>query len=357
MTRHRGADISTPRNNMYDATTTHFRNAFKSRVSKVRELGPGVLLCVTVATAAQFLAQHYGAPQMLFALLLGIAFHFLTEEGKCNPGIEFSAKKVLRFGVALLGLRVTLDEMMSLGWEMLALVACGVVLTIAFGIGVSKLLGRRVRFGTLTGGAVAICGASAALAIAAVLPKSEHGERDTIFTVIAVTAFSTIAMVAYPLIASLSGLDDKLAGIFLGGTIHDVAQVVGAGYAISPESGDVATITKLLRVALLVPVVLTLSLYFRRHGGSEAKSLPFPLFVVGFCVCVAVNSAGFAPNIVLEGLNELSGWLLVTAIAALGIKTSLKALFTIGYQPLVLVLSETVFIALWVLIGVQVIGR
>ena len=158
------------------------------------------------------------------------------------------------------------------------------------------------------------------------------------------------------MIASLSGLDDRLAGIFLGGTIHDVAQVVGAGYAISPEAGDVATITKLLRVALLVPVVLALSLYFRGRGGSEAKSLPFPLFVIGFCACVAINSAGFVPDLVLEALNELSGWFLVAAIAGLGIKTSLKALFTIGYQPLVLVLSETVFIAFWVLMGVQLIG-
>ena len=148
---------------MNDLTNTSFQNAFKSRIVNARSLGPGVLLCVTVAAAAQFLAQHYGAPHMLFALLLGMAFHFLTEEGNCNPGIEFTAKKVLRFGVALLGLRVTFDEMMSLGWEMLALVACGVVVTIAFGVGVSKLLGRRIRFGTLTGGAVAICGASAAV--------------------------------------------------------------------------------------------------------------------------------------------------------------------------------------------------
>lgn len=317
---------------------------------------PGILLCLTIAAAAQFLAQHYGAPQMLFALLLGIAFHFVIEEGKCAPGVAFVATDVLRFGVALLGLRVTFGEMMSLGWEMLVLVISGVVLTIMFGIGCARLLGRRIRFGTLTGGSVAICGASAALAIAVVLPKNEFSERNTIFTIIAVTGFSTIAMIVYPIIASLAGLDDRAAGIFLGGTIHDVAQVVGAGYAISPEAGDIATITKLLRVALLVPVVLVLSLYFRSRGGSEAKSLPLPLFVIGFCACVALNSAEVVPPIVLDGLGQLSRWCLVAAIAGLGIKTSLKALFTIGYQPLVMVLAETIFIALWVLIGVQLIG-
>lgn len=328
-------------------------DGFKLKMEQVRGHFPGILLCLTVAAAAQFLAQHYGAPQMLFALLLGIAFHFVIEEGKCGPGVEFTAKKVLRFGVALLGLRVTFGEMMSLGWEMVALVIGGVVLTIAFGIGGAHLLGRRIRFGTLTGGSVAICGASAALAIAAVLPKDEFSERNTIFTVIAVTAFSTIAMVVYPIIASFAGLDDRAAGIFLGGTIHDVAQVVGAGYAISPETGDIATITKLLRVALLVPVVLALSLYFRSRGGDHAKSLPLPFFVIGFCACVALNSAGVVPPMVLDGLDILSRWCLVAAIAGLGVKTSLKTLFTIGYQPLVMVLAETVFIALWVLIGVQ----
>ena len=173
---------------------------------------------------------------MLFALLLGMAFHFLAEEGRCVTGIEFFAKTLLRFGVALLGLRITVEQVLGLGADTVALLAGGgggVVLTILFGIGASKIFGRHVRFGTLTGGAVAICGASAALAIAAILPKSELGERDTIFTVIAVTTFSTAAMVIYPLVAVLLGLDERLSGIFIGGTVHDVAQVIGAGYSIS----------------------------------------------------------------------------------------------------------------------------
>ncbi len=324
----------------------------RARLAGARALFPGLLLCLTIAAAAQFLARHYGAPQMLFALLLGIAFHFALEDKRCAPGIEFSAKKVLRFGVALLGFRVTFGEIASLGWGTVALIASGVALTIGFGILVARLLGRRIRFGTLTGGAVAICGASAALAIAAVLPKNEHSERNLIFTVIAVTAFSTIAMIVYPIIAGALGLDQHQAGIFLGGTIHDVAQVVGAGYAVSPETGDISTITKLLRVALLVPVVLAISLYFRSRGGSEATSLPLPFFVIGFCLCVVLNSLNLVPQPLLESAVELSRWCLVAAIAGLGIKTSLKSLFTIGYQPVVLILSETAFIGLWVLMGV-----
>jgi uncharacterized integral membrane protein (TIGR00698 family) len=315
-----------------------------------RERGPGILLCVTVAAAAQLLSQHYGAPQMLFALLLGMAFNFLSEEGPCVIGIEFSASTLLRLGVALLGLRITFEEVMGLGLSTVALIAGGVCLTMLFGIGAAKIMGRRAQFGILTGGAVAICGASAALAISAILPKSEQGGRDTIFVVIAVTTFSTIAMVIYPILAGLLGLDERLTGIFLGGTIHDVAQVVGAGYTVSDEVGDIATVAKLFRVSMLVPVILVLSLIFRTENKSAGRA-PNLLFVLAFCFLVALNSSGVVPEQARVFLVDLSRWCLVTAIAALGIKTALKAMMTIGYQPVVVVLMETVFIATWVLGG------
>ncbi|MBL4615635.1 MAG: putative sulfate exporter family transporter [Magnetovibrio sp.] len=327
--------------------------SLKNIVVKAKGNGPGLLLCLTVAAAAQFLAQHYGAPQMLFALLLGLAFHFVAEEGKCVPGVEFTAKRVLRFGVALLGMRLTINDILSLGLNTVLLIVSGVAATIVMGILFSKLLGRHQRFGTLTGGAVAICGASAALAISAVLPKTKTSERDTIFTVIAVTALSTLAMIVYPIIVDLLGMDDRFAGIFLGGTIHDVAQVVGAGYGVSPEAGDIATITKLFRVSLLVPIVIAISVFFRTRGqvGHEGGSMPLPMFVLGFCACVAINSTGYVPNGLRDFLINVSSWCLVAAIAGLGIKTSLKAMMGVGYQPLLLISLETVFIAAWVLIG------
>ena len=111
----------------------------------------------------------------------------------------------------------------------------------------ARRLGLKPLFGVLSGGAVAICGASAALAIASVLPRNDTRERDTILTVVSVTALSTLAMILYPVFATSIGLDHKQAGIFIGGTIHDVAQVVGAGYTISNETGDIATYVKLLQ--------------------------------------------------------------------------------------------------------------
>jgi len=331
------------------------RTRFYNIIHDFRCRGPGILICVTIATAAQFLAQHYGAPQMLFALLLGMAFHFLSEEGQCKIGIYYSANTLLRFGIALLGLRITFEQVINLGIDTVALLIGGLVLTIIAGIGASKITGRGIRFGILTGSSVAICGASAALAISAILPKSANGERDTIFTVIAVTSFSTIAMVLYPIIATFMGLEDELSGIFLGGTIHDVAQVVGAGYTVSDEAGDIATITKLFRVAMLVPVAIVLSIVFHGENKSTGRA-PLPFFIVGFCAMVALNSSGIVPNFIHKLLIDLSQWCLVTAIAALGIKTSLKAMLTIGYQPVAVLLMETLFIATWMLAGINLLN-
>jgi len=317
---------------------------------KARRLFPGLVVCLTIAAAARFLANHYGAPHMLFALLLGMAFHFLSEDAVCRPGIDVATKYVLRIGVALLGTRITFDAVMSLGLGAVALVGGGTLLTIAGGILISRAAGYPKTFGILTGGAVGICGASAALAIAAVLPRERNSEQYTVFAVIAVTTLSTIAMIVYPIIARSAGLDTLTAGLFLGGTIHDVAQVVGAGYSLSTEIGDTSTITKLFRVAMLVPVVFALSLAFGRQTGSS-RQLPVPVFVLAFCALVAVNSAGWIPVGVAQLTESASGWFLVAAIAGLGIKTSLKQLAQVGPVPVAVMVVESLFLAGWVLSG------
>lgn len=141
---------------------------------------PGLVAAFTVAAAATFLANHYQAPVMLFALLLGMALGFLHDEGKAVPGINFTATSVLRLGVALLGLRITLKEVTGLGAGPVLLVLAAVFLTLLFGILCSALLGRGRQFGLLSGGSVGICRASAALALASVLPQHESSERDTV---------------------------------------------------------------------------------------------------------------------------------------------------------------------------------
>src|SRR4249919_2775540 len=222
-----------------------------------RGLFPGVLASGVVAAASTFLSEHYGAPVMLFALLLGMAMNFLSADGPCAAGIEFAARQVLRFGVALLGRRPV------------GIVVVSVILTIGVSMLLAKLMGFQSLFGLLSGGATAICGASAALALAAALPAHPLKERATLFTVVGVSVLSTVSMIVYPMIAHAIGLDSRAAGVFLGATIHDVAQVVGAGYSMSRETGDVATFVKLMRVAMLLPVIVFAVMCTRARGKGE----------------------------------------------------------------------------------------
>lgn len=318
---------------------------------------PGFTLCLVVGMAASFVSEHYGGPVILYALLMGMAFNYLSAEGRCVAGIQFSAKTVLRFGIGLLGARITVEQLMSLGITPIAIVLVAVPATILFGF----YMGRWLKLGrsqsVLTGSSVGICGASAALAVAAVLPQDKDAEKNLCFTVICVTALSTVAMIAYPLIVTALDLGEAASGVFLGATIHDVAQVVGAGYMMSDEIGDIATFTKLLRVSMLVPLVLIISLVAARWGESEAgnkpKGFPLPGFLVAFIVIVSLNSGGFILPDVSSFMVEMSRWCLVVAMVGLGMKSSFKELAAMGWRPLVLMIAETLFLAVLVLVFLQ----
>lgn len=312
---------------------------------------PGILASITIAMAAAFLSDHYGGPVMLFTLLLGMAFSFSSDQGgRCVDGIEFCSKRVLRFGVALLGMRISFAEINELGLKPIFLVVASVVVTILIGWLLARMLGLRKNFGILTGCAVGICGASAALAVSAALPKNSDSERDTIFTVVGVTALSTVAMILYPVIVALLNLDNFLAGVFFGATIHDVAQVVGAGYMISDQTGDVATLVKLMRVAMLVPVVFVLAILLRKSDSPAVGKAPVPLFLIGFIVIMIGNNLLPIPEFIRDGLVDLSRWCLVVAIASLGMKTSLKQLAKVGGKAISLIVLETLFLAVLVLV-------
>jgi uncharacterized integral membrane protein (TIGR00698 family) len=209
----------------------------------------------------------------------------------------------------------------------------------------------------LSAGAVAICGASAALAIASVLPAHKDSERNMILTVAGVTALSTVAMVVYPVFVTYLHYDNATAGIFLGATIHDVAQVVGAGYIISDESGEISTLVKLIRVACLVPVVITISLLMHRRRSPDSGNEPLlPWFLVAFVVLVIINSLGWVPAEAHTMLTPVSSWCLLTAVAALGVKTSLKALADVGPAPIGVMVIQTVFLAAFVIGGIRLMG-
>lgn len=328
---------------------------------------PGLIFCLAVAALGWLVAAMIGGPALLYALLAGTALHPVVARVPSGydpaSGIDFSARQVLRFGVALLGLRITLSDILLLGWRPVAIVLVVVPVTIAGGIWLARQLKLSRQFGILSGGATGICGVSAAMAISAVLPERDQSQRWLIATVVGVTTLSTVAMVAYPAICQVVGFDPRSAGFFLGGSIHDVAQVVGAGYVLGPVSGDTATFTKLLRVAMLLPVVVGISLWvahrgYRQQASTEEQKRPplLPGFLVGFLVLVLINSTGVIPDQPRQWLVDVSGWCLLISIAAIGIKTALGELAGLGWRVLALMVGETVLIGVTALLLTLAVG-
>ena len=322
-----------------------------SALGFAKSLVPGLLVTALVAMAAAFLGGHYKGSMLLFALLLGLALHFVSEDQRCAAGIQFASSTVLRIGVALLGLRLTIDHVVTLGWKTVLALMISVGLTIALGLLLARLFKVGSNLGVLIGGATAICGASAALAISSVLPKTASLDRDTTLTVVGVTTLSTMAMVVYPIITQWLGFDSVMAGKFIGATIHDVAQVVGAGYSLSQSAGDAATITKLMRVAFLMPVLVVISLVVRAHmaksiGAERTVKTPLlPWFAVVFLVLMLINSTGWVPSLIQSATSDVSQAFLVLAIAGVGLKTSFKEVTQLGWRPVAMIFLVTLGLA------------
>jgi len=333
----------------------------------VRGLLPGLALSALVAIAAVSAAPRVATvaaiPPMVIALVIGIALNPIARHPAFQPGILFCLRTLLRWAVALLGLRIALGEIIALGFATAALVIASMALTIASGFLLAWVLGQRAAYGALAGAGTAVCGASATLATSIVVPDYRGKEADIAFIVVAVNALSTIAMLVYPLICAWLGLDGQQTGIILGATIHDVAQVVGAGYAVSEPAGNTAVIVKLFRVFLLFPVVLVIGWSLaHRSVAIDAAKIPFPVFALVFVALCVLNSiassfATTAPPFaqIKAPLVEASTWGLLVAIGALGLGTSLPAIAALGWRHVATVVGTTFVILVTMTAGLMVL--
>jgi uncharacterized integral membrane protein (TIGR00698 family) len=322
--------------------------------AEIRTLAPGVALAAAVALlaylAAPWVARAVPIPAMVIAIFIGIALNALAVRPAFQPGIAFCVKVLLRWAVALLGLRIALGDIAALGAASALIVVAAMAITIVAGFLLARAFGQDSRYGALAGAATAVCGASAALATSTVLPDYRGKQADTVFAVVAVNALSTAAMLLYPLLCAWLGFDPQTTGIMLGATVHDVAQVVGAGYAVSDAVGNTAVIVKLFRVFLLLPVVLAIGWWFARTGSAIGKArVPVPAFALVFLALCILNSAVppalapvYAP--VKSVLVEASMWGLLVAIAALGLGTSLKSVAVLGWRHIATVSGTTLVI-------------
>ena len=320
------------------------------------DYAPGVVLSALVAAigylAAPYVAHVVPIPSMVIALVVGIALNPIAARPAMQPGMAFCVRTVLRWAVALLGLRVGLADIAALGLGTAALIVVAMLATLVSGFVFARWYGRGPGFGALVGVGTAVCGASATLAVSTVVPDYPGKSADIAFVVVAVNALATLAMLVYPPLCILLGFDAQTTGVMLGGTIHDVAQVVGAGYAVSVPVGNTAVIVKLFRVFLLLPVVLGVGWYFTRLGLKHGEArVPVPVFGIVFLVLCAVNSAvpllpsllpAYAP--VKSVLSEASTWGLLLAIGALGLGTSVKTIVGLGWRHITTVLGATAVI-------------
>ena len=335
-------------------------------MANVRRVVPGLLLSAFVAVsavlAAPLLAGVAPIPAMVIALVIGIALNPLARRSSFQPGIVFCLKTLLRWAVALLGLRVALGEIAALGLMTAVLVIVSMGVTLTAGFLLARVFRLEQAYGALAGAGTAVCGASATLATSIVLPDYKGKETDVAFVVVAVNALSTVAMVLYPLACVLLGFDPQTTGVMLGATIHDVAQVVGAGYAVSETAGNTAVIVKLFRVFLMLPVVLVIGWLFARRAMATAGKIPIPMFALVFVALCVLNSVapafpGFAAIFaqVKAPLIEASTWGLLIAISALGLGTSLTAIAALGWRHVATVIGTTLVILLVVTGGLNML--
>lgn len=302
---------------------------------------PGLTIVVLGTLAAGFISDHYGAPLTLMALLIGLALNFLSADARLTPGLAFASRSLLRWGIVLVGVRITFGQILALGPVALACVIVTIAAVIGVGILAARRLGFDAAFGALAGGAVAICGASAAMALATTLGERRVGQAQLTLVLVGISAMSACAMVVYPIIAHALSLGDLRAGFMLGASIHDVAQALGAGYSYSDAAGQIATIVKLTRVAMLAPVLAIVAMFLPRGDGT-ARGAMLPWFVVGFFVLAGVNSTGVIPIAVAHLAQQAATGLLAAAVTATAIRSPLGQLLEAGPRPLAVIFIATI---------------
>jgi len=311
---------------------------------------PGLLACATAAATAAWLSDHYGFPIVLLGLLIGLALNFIARDPVTHPGLDFASRTCLRLGIVALGLQVTFSEIGHLGLGAFGALLAIMALTAAAGIGAAQLSGQGRHAGVLAGGATAICGASAALALYGVIGRSRLSQAQFALTLVGISLASALAMSTYPMIADELGLTDRQAGFLIGASIHDVAQAIGGGYAFSDQAGAYATVVKLSRVALLAPLVALAGLWLgaepngnsgSNDTGSLLKRLALPWFIVAFLAVLALNSAVGVPGEVRDAALTGSKGLLLLAVTATAMRSRMDLLMELGWRALVPVIAAT----------------
>ena len=325
----------------------------------VRTTLPGLLLASAVAVSAYALRQLPGLATfspLILAIVIGIAFHNLVgTPTAAKAGVTFSMRRLLRIAIILLGLQLTITQVIEVGGRGIGIIAATLVATFAFTVWMGRLLGVERKLAQLIAAGTSICGASAVIATNTVTNASDE---DVAYAVACVTVFGSVAMFSYPLLPGLLHLDPHAFGLWSGASIHEIAQVVAAAFQDGQKSGEFGTIAKLSRVMLLAPVVITLGLTARGTNKSDQSSArpPMPWFVLGFVALVGLNSLIAIPAEAKIWVIAVTTFLLTVALAAMGLETDIRKLLARGIRPALLGALAFLFIASFSLGLIKLIG-
>lgn len=322
-------------------------NALVQRLHSTGDYLPGVGVCALLALIAWPLGEAFpliGAP--VIGILLGLAVgNLLHLDPATDAGIQFSVKRLLQWAIIGLGLKLDVVQLWAVGTASLPVTL--VTLTVAFAS--AWLLGKLLRVsGALTlliGAGTAICGGSAIAAIAPIVRPRQH---DLTLSLATIFLFNLVAVVLFPVLGHLFNMTDHGFGLWAGTAINDTSSVVAAAYSFSEQAGDTATIVKLTRASLILPVclVLALCLSWRRRDSEKVRwHAVFPWFILGFVLAACLHSAGLLPGWLEQQLITLSRFMLIMALVAVGLSSKLRQLLKAGSRPLLLGLGVWVAVA------------
>ena len=309
-----------------------------------RDYLPGILVTAIAALAAAWLADHYAAPIVLMGLLIGLALSFLSQDKRTHAGLDLMSQTALRIGIVLVGARITAGQLAELGPLPFALLVLIMLAVIVITVAAAPLFRQDKQAALLAGGATAICGASAALALYSLIGDKRIDQARFTLTLVGITVASALAMTLYPVLAAQLGLTDAQAGFLIGASVHDVAQAIGGGFSFSQPAGEVATIVKLTRVALLAPMLMLVALWLGRSGGTDATTripLRLPWFIIGFLGLAAINSLVAIPRPAQDAAATAAQALLLLAIVATAMKARLHLLLDQGWRSFAPIIVAT----------------
>lgn len=309
---------------------------------------PGFCTALLIAVLAKFLESllpiHLIGASVI-ALFIGMFLNPLIGKYKIfQPGLKFTSKKILKFAIILLGASLSIGVILNVGKMSLAVMVFTLLTCFGGGYIVGRLLGMNWKLSNLISAGTGICGGSA---IAAIAPVIDAEDKDIAYAMSATFLFDMAMILLFPIMGHAMGLSDTAYGLWAGTAVNDTSSVVAAGYAFSEAAGDFATMVKLTRTLAIIPTVLVFSLVQARLRRKEAVNVGnaegarinilslFPWFILGFVALAILNSFGLIPVAISAGAKELSKFLMVAALAAIGLGTNFKEMRKSGIAPMV----------------------